>query len=93
MRTAVVERIRNHHERSASGMLNKYGYDSQSGVFHERRYVLARNIAATIALPVAHGLAVSEDAGENGQPKEETMGYYLYDCTTKLAHVGAPMVQ
>ena len=90
----AVAHIRDGKCRSAGQSIKVWSTSGESsGRTWERNYVLARNVAAKEEMPCERVLWISEDAGRAGQPKEETMSYWLYDCASKLSHVGAPMVR
>ena len=56
------------------------------------KYVIERNIAARSHLQVQRVLGVTEDACKNGNPKEETNVYVVWDAHAKESTFGALQV-
>ena len=56
------------------------------------KYVIERNIAARSHLTVQRVLGVTEDASKNGNPKEETNVYVVWDANAKESTFGALQV-
>ena len=56
------------------------------------KYCVERNIASRENIAVKRVLGVTEDASKNGNPKEETNVYVVYDPNTREATFGAMQV-
>lgn len=56
------------------------------------KYVIERNLASRTNIQVRRVLGVTEDAAKNGNPKEETNVYVVYDPNAKEATFGALQV-
>ena len=56
------------------------------------RYVVERNLASRQNIAVRRVLGVTEDASKNGNPKEETNVYVVFDANTRESTFGALQV-